>query len=227
MNNIAEFENKMGYKFKDPKLLDIVFTHRSYLNEHKGASLEHNERLEFLGDAVLELIVTEYLYKNYQDPEGVLTSWRSAIVRGTSLSDTANKIDIEQYIKMSHGELKSTGKSRAVILANAVEAYIGALYLDGGYDVAKEFVVKYFVEDIDEIVKGGASKDPKSLLQEKLQEKEGITPLYKVVSESGPDHDKQFISGVWVGNMKLADGKGASKQSAEQQAAQNALENLE
>lgn len=221
--NYSVFENRIGYKFRNEKLLRTVFTHRSYINEHKGMGLNHNERLEFLGDAVLELVVTEYLYRNYPEPEGVLTSWRSALVRGTSLSDVAKVIGIDDFMMMSRGESKSVGKSRAVILANAVEALIGALYIDSDIDAANKFVHKYIIKELEDIIKHGKHKDAKSSLQETTQEKEGLTPQYKLDSESGPDHAKVFVASVWIGNNKIAFGEGASKREAEQAAAQSAL----
>lgn len=218
------FEEKIGYGFKDKDLLTTVFTHRSYLNEHRKESLEHNERLEFLGDAVLELIVTEYLYKNYPDPEGVLTSWRSALVRGTSLSDVAKKIDLDDNMRFSRGEAKSTGKSRDVIHANAVEALIGAIYLDAGLEPARQFVNKYIIEKLEYIIKEEKYIDSKSKLQETIQEKQGATPSYKLVAQSGPDHNKRFTTSVLVEGKELARGEGASKRDAEQDAAKKALE---
>jgi len=218
-----KFEKNIGYHFKKRHLLEVVFTHRSYLNEHRLARLEHNERLEFLGDAVLELAVTDYLYSHYPNPEGELTSWRSALVRGTALYEIADKIDLEKYLKMSRGESKATGKSRSLIMANALEALIGAIYLDGGLGAAEKFIHAFIVTDLEEIASQGAYKDAKSDLQEKVQAKEGYTPSYEVVSESGPDHNKVFVSRVLVDGRELARGRGNSKQLAEQDAARRAL----
>lgn len=221
--NHSDFESRINYKFKNLKNLITVFTHRSYINEHRGLGLSHNERLEFLGDAVLELIVTEYLYRNYPEPEGILTSWRSALVRGTSLSDVAKTIGIDDFMMLSKGERKSAGKSRAVILANATEALIGALYIDSGFETAGKFVNKFIINELEDIIKNGKHRDAKSELQELTQEKEGLTPLYKLDSESGPDHAKVFVTSVWIGNNKIAIGEGASKREAEQAAAHEAL----
>jgi len=218
-----DFEKNIGYSFKDPQLLDVVFTHRSYLNEHRGLKLEHNERMEFLGDAVLELVVTEYLYKHYPNPEGELTSWRSALVRGTSLSAVAGKIGLGKYLKMSRGEAKSSGKSRSLILANALEALIGALFLDSGLVAPEKFIKKYIIKDLENIISQGLYRDAKSALQEIIQEREGTTPVYKIISETGPDHNKIFVSAVMAGERELARGEGSSKQAAEQEAARHAL----
>ncbi len=227
MTERSNLEKNIGYHFNDAGLLEVVLTHRSYLNEHRHTMLEHNERLEFLGDAVLELVVTEYLYLHYKNPEGELTSWRSALVRGTSLSSVAAKIDIERNLKMSRGEAKSSGKSRSLILANALEALIGALYLDGGISAAEKFIEKYLIVELDNIIEKGLYRDAKSALQEIVQEREGTTPVYNIISEAGPDHAKVFISAVMVGERELARGEGASKQAAEQEAARHALSILE
>lgn len=227
MNNTEDFkdiQNKIGIEFNDVNLLNQVFVHRSYLNEHKDFKLNHNERLEFLGDAVLELVVTEYLYKSYEEPEGVLTNWRSALVRGLSLSDLAENLSIDKYMMLSRGESKSTGKGRRLILANAIEALVGAVYLDQGYEAASLFINKYLIVKLDDIIKNQSYIDSKSKLQELAQEKYAITPHYEVISESGPDHDKNFIIGVFIGERKLSEGKGSSKQLAEQDAAKNALD---
>lgn len=229
MNSVDDLKNveeTIKVKFNDYELLQQVFIHRSYLNEHKEVKLNHNERLEFLGDAVLELVVTEYLYKNFKDPEGVLTNWRSALVRGVSLSELAEKIKIDKYMLLSKGESKSSGKGRRLILANAMEALIGAIYLDQGYDKASEFIKQNLIVNLDEIIKSQSYIDAKSKFQEMAQEKYAITPHYELVSESGPDHDKHFVVGVYISEKKLAEGNGTSKQSAEQDAAKNALINL-
>ena len=223
----SRFYQKIGYRFKDAALLRMVLTHRSYLNEHRGLKIEHNERLEFLGDAVLELVVTEHLYRHYPNPEGELTSWRSALVRGTSLVNVARQIELDDHMKMSRGEAKSGGKSRSLILANALEALIGAIYLDSGQAAASEFIAKYIIVELGKIIKEGLYRDAKSALQEIVQERESLTPVYKVVSESGPDHDKMFISCVEAGERELARGEGSSKQAAEQDAARRALNVLE
>jgi len=222
-----EFEKTIGHAFKKKELLEVVFTHRSYLNEHRGIKLEHNERMEFLGDAVLELVVTDYLYRHYPNPEGELTSWRSALVRGTSLSAVAGKISLEKYLKMSRGEAKSSGKSRSLILANALEALIGAMFLDGGLVAPEKFIKEYIIKDLEDIISQGLYRDSKSALQEIIQEREGATPAYKIISETGPDHNKEFVSAVISRERELARGEGSSKQAAEQEAARHALSIIE
>jgi len=222
-NKLDKFEKSIGITFEDQLLLEQVFVHRSYLNEHKDFSLDHNERLEFLGDAVLELIVTENLYKNYSEPEGVLTNWRSALVKGESLSKLAEELGIDDMLMLSFGESKNIGKGRKLILANALEALIGAVYLDKGYKVTAEFVEKKLIVNLKNIIEQELFIDNKSKLQEMSQEKFTITPHYEVVSESGPDHDKVFIMGVYLGNKKIGKGRGKSKQQAEQSAASDAL----
>ena len=223
-NNYPALEKILGYDFKDNKIIETVLTHRSYLNEHRGQVLEHNERLEFLGDAVLELIVTDYLYANYKNPEGELTSWRSALVRGEQLSAIAETIELGGYIRMSRGESQSTGKARSIILANALEALIGGLYLDGGIEAARIFVDKYVLTKLEEIISSGSFRDAKSALQELTQENKGFTPEYRLITETGPDHAKQFEVGVWIGEEMIAKGSGNSKQGAERDAAVQALE---
>lgn len=218
------FENKVGIAFTSKDLLKQAFIHRSYLNENRGEKLSHNERLEFLGDAVLELVSTTILYNKYTHAdEGLLTAYRSALVNAVNLSEVATEIGIEEFLLLSHGESRDKGKARQYILANTMEALIGALYLDGGYDAAYKFVERFIMSKIDAIVESGAFIDAKSLFQEKAQEHEGQTPAYKSVRETGPDHDKRFIMGVFLGNEKVAEGEGKSKQEAEQQAANKAL----
>ncbi len=227
MQDTAKFEafakEKLGTTFNDIGLLVTAFTHRSYVNEHRKTVNEHNERLEFLGDAVLELVVTEYLYGNYSDPEGILTNWRSALVRTESISDAAKRNDFEPLLRLSRGERRGTERARAQILANCYEAVIGALYLDQGYDAAKTLIENTLLTTFDEILKTGSWMDPKSHLQEKAQSKEGFTPIYRVLEEDGPDHDKVFVVGVYVGENLRGKGTGPSKQHAQQQAAQDAL----
>lgn len=225
--NLSQFESKIGINFRNKELLQQVFVHRSYLNEHKNFPLDNNERLEFLGDACLELIVTEHLYKNYEEPEGVLTNWRSALVKGESLSRLAKKIKLEDNLLLSRGESKSEGKSRNLILANALEALIGAIYLDQGHEVAFKFIQKFLIVNLDEIIKKRLYIDSKSELQEIAQDKHKITPEYRLISESGPDHAKKFVIGVYLGKEKIGEGDGNSKQMAEQDAASNALAKLE
>ncbi len=225
--DFKQLEKTIHYTFKDRALLERVFIHRSALNEHRGAALENNERLEFLGDAVLELIATEYLYNNYPNPEGELTNWRSALVRGQHLALRAEELGFGDLIYLSHGEAKSGGKAKQLILANAFEALIGAVYLDGGYDSAKTFVTTYIVSHLQEILTSGTHLDPKSQLQEITQEKDGITPSYQVLNETGPDHNKTFTVGVYLGDRKIGEGQGPSKQAAQIEAAVAGLKTLE
>lgn len=221
--DLKELQKNLGITFKNPDLLVSSLTHRSYLNENRSFNLPHNERLEFLGDAVLELISTEYLYLNYPHPEGELTNFRSALVNYKMLSEIAKRLKLEDHLQMSRGEAKDTGRARQVILANALEAVIGAIYLDQGYEVAKEFVMREVIVELPGIINKGAYLDPKSKLQEIVQEKKGVTPTYHVLSESGPDHDKVFVVGVYLAKTKVGEGKGPSKQEAEVAAAENAL----
>lgn len=223
---LTELERQLSISFTDKDLLRQVFVHRSYLNENAGFDLEHNERLEFLGDAVLELVVTEFLYKNYPNPEGELTNWRSALVRGVMLAEIAGNLGMGDYLFLSRGEQKSGGKARQLILANTFEAFIGALYLDKGYGAAEEFVSKHLLYKLPEILEHKLYMDPKSRLQELSQEKWSVTPVYKVIGESGPDHAKSFTVGVFVDSKQLGTGSGTSKQNAEQAAASNALEDI-
>lgn len=224
-SNFKTFEEGIGVTFKDGELLRQAFTHRSYLNEHRGEVSNHNERLEFLGDAVLELVVTHFLYEKFPEkPEGDLTAFRAALVNAVTLSEVASSIGMNDYLLLSKGEAKDTGRARGILLANAIEALIGAIYLDQGYDASKQFIEKYLFPKIDEIIQKKLWRDPKSTLQEKVQEAEGSTPHYSVIRETGPDHDKQFIVGVYMKDNLLAQGSGKSKQEAEQDAARNALE---
>lgn len=221
--DLSKFEKSIEIAFNDKKILETVFTHRSYLNEHKTLSIEHNERLEFLGDAVLELAVTQYLYNKYDRPEGEMTNWRSALVKGESLSVEAKRLGMDDYIKTSRGEAKNTGKARDLILANAFEALIGGIYLDQGFEKASEFIIKNIVYKIDDIISNQTYYDAKSKFQEKSQERFGITPTYDSVSETGPDHNKVFLVAVYLGKKKIAEGEGSSKQRAQLDAAANAL----
>ena len=216
--------NKLGFTFSNIDLLVTAFTHRSYVNEHRKTVKEHNERLEFLGDAVLELIVTEYLYSNYEEPEGILTNWRSALVRTESISAAASRYEFEPLLRLSRGENRGTDRARAQILANCYEAVIGALYLDQGYEAAKQFITKSLLPTLKGILKEGTWMDAKSHLQELVQSKEGFTPIYKVIEEDGPDHDKIFTIGVFVNGKLKGKGSGPSKQAGQQQAAETALE---
>lgn len=214
----------LGITIKNSDLFQTAVTHRSYLNEHRDYSLDHNERLEFLGDAVLELVVTEHLYHNYSHPEGELTSWRAALVNGEMLAQVARELNIEEFLLMSKGEAKDTGRARQYLLANAMEALIGALHLDQGYAAAEEFIKRTVLVHLEEVLANKSYADPKSRFQEEAQDRMGITPNYHVIREWGPDHDKHFVSGVYLGEELVAEGEGRSKQEAQREAAKNALE---
>ena len=225
---LNKFQDKIGVVFKDERLLEMAFTHRSYLNENKnppaGGRREHNERLEFLGDAVLELVVTDFLYKKYPArPEGDLTAYRAALVNTVSISDAATQLGMNEYLLLSRGESRDTGRARQIILANAFEALIGALYLDQGYDAAQKFIADQLFHKTDEVVAKKLWQDAKSHFQELVQEHEGVTPTYKVVSQEGPDHSRTFTVGAYIRDEKIATGAGKSKQEAEQDAAGKAL----
>jgi ribonuclease-3 len=225
MIDFSIFEKKTNIIFNDKKLLEQAFIHRSYINENTGSHLSHNERLEFLGDAVLELIVTDYLYKKYpEEDEGSLTAYRSALVNAVIIGEVALALGMNEYLLLSKGEAKDIGKARGYILANTYEAYVGALYIDRGYDIAKDFIAKTLFNKIDGIVAKKLWRDSKSLVQEKSQEYLNVTPSYKVIHEAGPDHDKHFTIGIFFGNDLIAEGKGKSKQEGEQAAAHKALE---
>jgi len=224
MNDFSQFENALGVAFENKNLLKEALTHRSYLNENPSWPVPHNERLEFLGDAVLELVVTEELYGKFPEkPEGELTSFRAALVNANMLSEVAQDLNINEHIMLSRGEAKDLGRARQYILANAFEAVVGALYLDQGYEAAKSFIVKYLLPRIDEVLSKKLFRDAKSLFQERAQDDTGITPTYEVLDEWGPDHAKHFIMGVYLGKELIAKGEGPSKQEAQQQAAQAAL----
>ncbi len=217
-------ENTLQVTFHDIQLLITAFTHRSYVNEHKKTVKEHNERLEFLGDAVLELVTTRFLYDNFDDPEGTLTNWRSSLVRTESIGEAAHRADFEPLLRLSRGEKRaSSERARVQILANAYEAVVGALYLDQGYDAAKVFIERTLLVTFDEILKTGSWQDPKSRYQEVVQSDENFTPQYRVLSEDGPDHDKLFTVGVFVEDKLRAKGQGPSKQTAQVAAAESAL----
>jgi len=225
MKDFEVLEKKLKIEFKNKDLLKQAFTHRSYLNENPDSNLEQNERLEFLGDAVIELIVTEYLYKEYPEkPEGDLTNWRAALVNAKMLTSVAEELGFNDFLLLSRGETKEVGKARAYILANAFEAFLGALYLDSGYRACDEFIKKHLLVKIADIIQDGSYKDAKSKFQEEAQERASITPNYQVIKESGPDHEKIFIVGVYLGGELVAEGKGSSKQEAEESAARLALE---
>lgn len=225
--DFQKFAKKIKVDFKDINLLKQACTHRSYLNENKAEGLEHNERLEFLGDAVLELVITSYLFRKYEKKqEGELTSYRSALVNTHSLTKVAGSLALNDYLLLSKGEAKDTGRARSIIIADAVEAIIGAIYLDQGYDAAANFISENLLEviDIDEIVEKKLWLDAKSRFQERAQEETGLTPSYKTLKEVGPDHNKIFTLGVFIGDTQVALGNGLSKQEAEQKAAEKALE---
>lgn len=226
MESLQDFQTAIGVEFKDSSLLERAFIHRSYLNEHPKLGLEHNERLEFLGDAVLELVVTDFLYRNYPNAEGDLTNWRSALVKTESLAAVAEKLGIAAFFKLSRGEAKGNARSHALISANAVEAVIGAIYLDQGYEAARVFIADHIISRLEEILATGSWMDPKSKFQELAQDQFGLTPSYKVLEESGPDHDKVFTIGVYVGDKLFGKGEGSSKQAGQQVAAQAALKKL-
>lgn len=218
---------QLGFEFEHIEYLITALTHRSYVNEHKKSVSEHNERLEFLGDAVLELVVTDYLFRNFSEPEGTLTSWRAALVRTESIGEAGEALGYEPLIRMSRGEKNGSLRARQQILANAFEAVIGAIYLEKGYPEAERFIEKYILSKLDTILSSGSWRDPKSHLQEVSQRIDNHTPVYKVLEEFGPDHDKVFTLGAFVGDTLMGKGSGPSKQMAQQQAARAALEAYE
>jgi len=224
MEDFSKFEKKLNLKFKNKDLLAQAFCHRSYLNENPSCKLENNERLEFLGDAVLELVITQHLYQKYpKKPEGELTNWRAALVNAKMLGDSAQELGFNDFLLLSRGETKELGKARQYILANTFEALIGAIYLDSGFKNCEKFIEKYLIKKLPEIIEKGLFRDAKSLFQEEAQDREGITPTYKVLREWGPDHAKHFIIGVFLGQELIAQGEGSSKQEAEDSAAKEAL----
>lgn len=218
---------KLGFEFEHIDYLITALTHRSYVNEHRKSVSEHNERLEFLGDAVLELAVTDYLYRHFSEPEGILTSWRSSLVRTESIGEAGQKLGYESLLRMSRGEKNGSTRARQQILANAFEAVIGAIYLEKGYKAAETFINKYILSKLDDILESGSWRDPKSHLQEVSQRIDSMTPVYKVLNEEGPDHDKIFSLGVFVGDKLMGKGSGSSKQNAQQEAARAALDAYE
>ncbi|MFM2357439.1 MAG: hypothetical protein RJA61_176 [Candidatus Parcubacteria bacterium] len=226
--NTEEVEKILGVTFNDKALLKQAFVHRSFINENKGIGLEHNERLEFLGDAVLELVITHHLYDAYPDKtEGDMTSYRSALVNADTCAEVAEKLKFNDFLLLSRGEAKDTGRARAYILANTLESVIGAIYLDQGYEATKKFIDTHITPLTEEIVKKGLWIDAKSKFQERAQEITGLTPSYKTLKEVGPDHDKKFSIGVFLGAEQVAVGEGRSKQDAEQEAAKKGLETKE
>lgn len=213
----------LGFEFANPSILVTAFTHRSYVNEHKKSAKAHNERLEFLGDAVLELATTEFLFKNYDLPEGILTSWRAALVRTESIRDAGDNLGYAPLIRTSRGEQQGSELAKLHIVANAFEALIGAIYLDQGFARAQEIIAKHILKNLDEILEDGTWRDPKSHLQEVSQREDGEIPEYRVVDEVGPDHEKIFTIGAFVGGVEMGRGQGPSKQIAQQEAAKEAL----
>ena len=223
--DIKEFETKLGVSFNDISVLRHAFIHRSYINEHKESGLEHNERLEFLGDAVLELVVTDFLFEKYPEKtEGELTAYRAALVNTITLSDASKRLGVNEYLLLSKGESRDTGRARQYILANTFEAIVGALYIDQGYSAPQKFIADNLFGLIDEIISKKLWQDSKSLFQEKAQERASVTPRYDLIEEKGPDHDREFVIGVYLNKELVATGKGRAKQEAEQEAAKNALE---
>ncbi len=225
-NRYAALEKKIKVKFNDLSLVDTAFVHKSYINEHGDLKKQHNERLEFLGDAVLELIVTEYLFKKYpEEEEGVLTNWRSALVKGKHLAEIASELGLGLYLYLSHGEEKSAGRKKNYILANTLEALIGAIYLDQDYKVSHDFIDSFILKRLEEILKNGLHIDAKSRFQEISQEVTGLTPEYRLIKDEGPDHNKIFVMGIYIGEEYIAEGSGSSKQKAEQEAAAAGIKN--
>src|SRR3989344_1003095 len=222
-DKISQLESKIGFKFKNKDLLLQALTHRSYINENAKWHLDHNERLEFLGDAVLELIVTEYLYNNYPNPEGEMTNWRAALVNANMLSKISGEFSLNDFVLLSRGEARDTGRARQYILANAIEAVIGAIYLDQDYEPSKQFISRFVLKELPNIIEKRLYRDPKSLFQEYAQEHVGITPTYEVLEEWGPDHARNFKIGVFLDKEMAGSGKGPSKQEAQQEAANDAL----
>jgi ribonuclease-3 len=223
-NDYSALEEKTGIKFKDIDLINKAFIHKSYINENRNKGIKHNERLEFLGDSVLELAATHHLFHKYKDQdEGQMTAFRSALVKGKHLAEVSADLDLGKYLFLSRGEEKSGGREKKYILANVTEAYIGAIYIEHGYDVAEEFIEKFILKRLDNIIEKGLHIDCKSQFQEICQEKEDITPHYDVISEEGPDHQKDFTMGAYINDQLVAEGKGTSKQKAEDDAAKNAL----
>jgi ribonuclease III len=223
--DLASLESKIGYTFKNKDFLLKALTHRSYLNENTDWHLDHNERLEFLGDAVLELVVTEHLYNNYPNPEGEMTNWRAALVNANMLAKISLDFGLNDYMLLSRGEAKDTGRARQYILANAVESVIGAIYEDAGYEPAKDFITKFVLNHLPEILDKKLYRDAKSLLQEEAQDRVGITPTYQVLEEWGPDHARNFKVGIFLGKEMIGEGVGLSKQDAQQNAAEAGLKN--
>ena len=224
VNPYQEFaKEKLGFVFDDISLLVTALTHRSYVNEHKASVHDHNERLEFLGDAILEMVSSDFLYRNYNEPEGIMTSWRAALVRTESIGAAGKELGYEPLVRLSKGEKHGSDRAHDVILADCFEAVIGAIYLDKGYEAAKDFIYKHILNKINEILEDGSWRDPKSYLQELAQKADGVTPLYRTMKEEGPDHDKTFTVGVYVGDKLKGVGTGHSKQEAQTAAAREGV----
>ena len=216
-------KEKLGFEFNDISLLVTALTHRSYVNEHRASVKEHNERLEFLGDAVLELVSSDFLYRNYDEPEGIMTALRAALVRTESIGDAGKELGYEPLVRLSHGEKNGSERAHDVILADCFEAVIGAIYLDQGYETARDFIAKHILVKIDAILEEGSWRDAKSYVQELAQKIDGATPVYRTLSEEGPDHDKTFKVGLFVNNELKSTGEGHSKQEAQTEAARVAV----
>lgn len=216
-------KEKLGFEFDDINLLVTALTHRSYVNEHKASVHDHNERLEFLGDAILEMVSSDFLYRHYNEPEGIMTSWRAALVRTESIGAAGKELGYEPLVRLSKGEKHGSDRAHDVILADCFEAVIGAIYLDKGYEAAKDFIYKHILNKINEILEDGSWRDPKSYLQELAQKADGVTPLYRTMKEEGPDHDKTFTVGVYVGDKLKGVGTGHSKQEAQTAAAREGV----
>ena len=216
-------KEKLGFEFNDINLLVTALTHRSYVNEHKKSAHDHNERLEFLGDAVLELVSSDFLFRNYTEPEGIMTAWRAALVRTESIGAAGEELGYAPLVRLSRGEKHGTDRAHSVILADCFEAVIGAIYLDQGYETAKSFIEKHILVKIDEILEEGSWRDPKSYFQELAQKFDGSTPVYRTIKEEGPDHDKTFTVGAYVGNSVKGLGVGHSKQEAQTEAAKEGI----
>lgn len=224
INRYEALEQKINISFSNRNLLDTAFVHKSYVNEHRDRKSEHNERLEFLGDAVLELVVTDFLYRNYPSKgEGIMTNWRSALVKGKHLAEISQKLDLGLYLYLSRGEERSGGRKKNFILANTLEALIGAIYLDRDYAAALAFIEEFILKQLGSILEKGLHIDAKSRFQEICQELLEVTPEYRLMREEGPDHDKVFTMGAFIGEEFIAEGSGSSKQNAEQEAATAAL----
>ena len=216
-------KERLGFDFHDINLLITALTHRSYVNEHKNAQIEHNERLEFLGDAILELVTSDFLYRNYDQPEGIMTAWRSALVRTDSICEAGKKLGYAPLVRLSNGEKTGSERAHDVIMADCFEAVIGAIYVDQGYETAKDFITKHILSKMDQMLEEGSWRDPKSFFQEVTQHYDGVTPIYRTIKEDGPDHDKTFTVAAFVNGKIVGKGAGHSKQEAQSRAAYAAI----